>query len=132
MRRALFTLLCILTVVLLTSLPARAVPTAFTYQGKLTDAGNPANGNFDMRFTIWNAQAVGTGTQIGPTLTRNPVPASAGIFTVNLDFTNAFTVDTYLEIGVRPAGSGAGYTTLTPRQQITASPYAVETDNASY
>ncbi|MEO8135565.1 MAG: hypothetical protein ABI831_16495 [Betaproteobacteria bacterium] len=29
-----------------------AQTTAFTYEGKLTDAGSPANGNYELQFTI--------------------------------------------------------------------------------
>ena len=33
----------------------RAQTTAFTYQGKLTDAGNPANGNYDLQFQLFDS-----------------------------------------------------------------------------
>jgi len=54
-----------------------------------------------------------------------------GLFTVKLDFgSNIFTGETiFLEIGVRSAGSGS-FTTLTPRQELTASPYALYAPNA--
>lgn len=109
-----------------------AQTTAFTYQGKLTDAGNPANGNYDLQFKLFDTVTVGTGTQQGATLVRNPVVVSAGIFTVTLDFgANVFSgAARFLEIGVRPAGSGSAYTVLAPRQPITSSPYAIQTLNA--
>ena len=34
--------------------------TAFTYQGRLTDGANPANGNFDMQFMLFDTATVGT------------------------------------------------------------------------
>src|SRR5215813_7896500 len=107
-----------------------AQTTAFTYQGKLTDSGNPANGNYDLQFKLFDA--LSTGAQQGATLVRNPVTASAGIFTVTLDFgANVFGgADRFLEIGVRPAGSSSAYTVLAPRQPITATPYAIQTLNA--
>ena len=40
-----------------------AQTTAFTYQGKLTDAGNPANGNYDLQFKLFDTPTVGTGAQ---------------------------------------------------------------------
>ena len=46
----------------------QAQTTAFTYQGKLTDAGNPANGNYDLQFKLFDTVTVGTGTQPGATL----------------------------------------------------------------
>src|SRR5215510_13394331 len=61
-----------------------AQSTAFTYQGKLTDAGNPANGNYDLQFKLFDA--LSAGTQQGATLVRNPVIATSGNFTVTLDF----------------------------------------------
>lgn len=111
-----------------------AQTTAFSYQGKLTDAGSPANGNYDLQFKLFDALT--GGTQQGATLVRNPVTASAGLFTVTLDFgANVFSgAARYLEIGVRPAGcvppNCAAYTILSPRQPITSSPYAIQTLNA--
>src|SRR5262249_8408255 len=106
--------------------------TAFNYQGKLTDAGNPANGNYDMQFKLFDTVSVGTGTQQGSTITNPTVQVTNGIFAVNLDLgTNVFTgAARYLEISVRPAGSPNPYTILAPRQQITSSPYAIQTVNA--
>lgn len=49
-----------------------AQTTAFTYQGKLTDAGSPANGSHDLQFVLFDNAA--GGTQIGATQT---VPAVA-------------------------------------------------------
>ncbi|MEO8132587.1 MAG: hypothetical protein ABI831_01215 [Betaproteobacteria bacterium] len=123
---------CALAVVLFFCLVglAYAVPTAFTYQGKLTDAGSPANGNYDMQFKLYDTPGLGTGTQHGPTRVVPVVAASAGIFAVTLDFGNSFDANLYLEIGVRPAGSPNAYALLAARQAITSSPYAIETINA--
>ncbi|HQR36713.1 MAG TPA: hypothetical protein PLK30_28575, partial [Blastocatellia bacterium] len=109
---------------------AWAQTTAFTYQGRLTDAGNPANGDYDLQFTLFDALVGGTQQGIQ---TRNPVTASAGVFTVTLDFgSNVFSgADRYLEIGVRPANSAIAYTVLSPRQAITATPYAMRSLNAA-
>ncbi|MBI1761705.1 MAG: hypothetical protein HYR56_09750 [Acidobacteria bacterium] len=105
-----------------------AQTTAFTYQGRLTDAGQPANGTYDLQFKLFDSVTVGTGTQQGATLVRTPVAASAGIFTVTLDFgANVFGgPDRFLEIGVRPAGSVNAYTVLAPRQPILSAPYAIQ------
>jgi hypothetical protein len=103
--------------------------TAFTYQGKLTDGGTPANGNYDLQFALWDSAS--GGTQIGSTQTVASVSVAGGIFTVTLDFgTSAFPgANRFLEIGVRLAGGGA-FTTLAPRQQISSTPYAIRTLNA--
>jgi hypothetical protein len=58
--------------------------TAFTYHGQLTDAAQPANGNFDLQFALFGAAS--GGTQIGSTQTVAAVPVSGGVFTVQLDF----------------------------------------------
>jgi hypothetical protein len=110
-----------------------AQPTsAFTYQGRLTASGAPANGNFEMEFKLYDAPNTGTGVQHGVTLERDPVTANAGVFTVTLDFgANAFGgAARYLEIGVRPDSSANAYTVLSPRQPITSSPYAIQTLSA--
>ncbi len=108
--------------------PAFAQTSAFTYQGKLIDGGNPANGNYDLQFALFD----GGGSQIGSPLTRANTTVSAGIFTVQLDFgVNAFTgANRFLEISVRPAGSGS-FTVLSPRQQISSTPYAIRTLSAA-
>jgi len=100
--------------------------TAFTYQGQLKSGGNPVNGNCDFQFSLWDASA--GGTQIGSTQTKTGVSVTNGLFTIpDLDFgSGAFQGDArWLEIAVRcPAGSGS-YTTLSPRQALTATPYAL-------
>jgi len=104
--------------------------TVFTYQGQLTDAGQPANGNFDLQFALFDNTSAGT--QIGSTLTRASVAVSGGVFTVQLDFgVSAFPgANRFLEIGVRPSGGGS-FTTLAPRQQISSTPYAIRTLSAA-
>ena len=123
---------CLILLLLVTT-TAISQGTAFTYQGKLTDSGNPANGVYDLQFKLFDTQAVGTGAEHGPILTNPAVQVAAGIFTVTLDFSGgSFSgADRFLEIGVRPAGSPNAYTILSPRQQITSSPYAIQTLNAA-
>lgn len=99
--------------------------TMFTFQGHLTDGGNPANGNYDMQFLLWDAP--GAGGTVGPTNTVAALPVSSGLFTVALGFGGgAFTGDSrWLEIGVRTNGSPAPYSVLSPRQPVTPAPYAI-------
>jgi hypothetical protein len=101
-----------------------ALSSAFTYQGVLQEGGNPANGAYDFQFKLYDA-ATG-GNQVGGAITTT-VTVNAGQFTVKLDFgAAAFRGEArYLEIGVRPAGSTNPYTILTPRQELTAAPYAL-------
>ncbi|HEV8588061.1 MAG TPA: tail fiber domain-containing protein [Pyrinomonadaceae bacterium] len=122
--------LVIAFVILASVSTAFAQTTSFTYQGRLTDGGTAANGNYDLQFALWNS--LSGGAQVGATQTLNTVAVSNGVFTVSLDFgASAFTgASRFLEIGARPAGSGS-FTPLTPRQEITSTPYAVRSLNAA-
>jgi hypothetical protein len=67
-----------LTCVLLTILTASAVPagaqtTAFTDQGRLADASEPANGSFDLTFRPFDAISNGNQRNVFDTSTRNVV-----------------------------------------------------------
>jgi hypothetical protein len=97
--------------------------TAFTYQGRLTDGGAAANGIYEMQFKLFD----GAGNQVGSTITNSAVTLSDSVFTVTLDYgAAAFSgADRFLEIGVRPAGSGNSFTILAPRQQLTSAVYAI-------
>ena len=101
-----------------------ALGTNFTYQGYLTDNDTPANGAYDLQFKLYDA--LSNGVQIGSTVTQEDVAVTKGVFTVELDFgEGAFDGNArYLEIGVRAGDSADPYTTLTPRQPLTAAPYA--------
>lgn len=99
-----------------------ATTRAFTYQGRLTNGGVPANGAYDFTFILYNA-SVG-GSQAGPIITRNDVPVTNGLFSVTLDFGDIFNGEQYyLDISVRPGASSGSYTPLPPRQPLTAAPY---------
>jgi len=103
-----------------------ALGTAFTYQGQLKQGGNPVNGTCDCDFSLWDAAS--GGTQIGLTQAKTGVNVVNGLFTISgLDFgSGVFNGEArWLAIAVRcPAGSGS-YTNLSPRQPLTAVPYAL-------
>jgi hypothetical protein len=109
---------------------ATAQSTGFTYQGRLDDNNQVANGNFDFEFKLFTALT--GGTQDGTPREVLNVVVTNGVFTVLVDFgAGAFPgADRFLQIGVRPAGGGA-FTTLTPRQQITITPYAIKSASAT-
>jgi hypothetical protein len=111
------------------SAPARAVVvgTAFTYQGRLSDAGAVANGSYDLRFNLRDAPS--GGAQVGIAITNAAVTISNGFFTVMLDFgVNAFDGSArWLEIAVRQGAND--FTVLSPRQPLTPTPYALTAVN---
>jgi hypothetical protein len=113
---------------------ALAQSQAFTYQGRLTDGGSPAEGLFDMQFRLFNTQPVGTGTQLGVTVTNSSVQVTNGTFAVLLDFfLPVFDGSArFLEVSIRPTGSPGAYTLLDPRQAITSTPYAVRAASAAF
>jgi hypothetical protein len=103
----------------------QALDAAFTYQGQLKQSGAPLNGTADFEFNLFNASS--GGVVVGGTNAVNNVSVADGLFTVSLNFgAPAFNGDQrWLEIAVRsPAGSG-NFTTLAPRQPLTAAPYAL-------
>lgn len=109
---------------------ACAQGTAFTYHGRLNDNGIPATGSYDLTFNICT-NASGP-AQVGATLTNSAVAVNNGLFTVTLDFgTGVFDGrDRWLELGVRTSGGGA-FTTLTPRQKLTPTPYAITAETTT-
>ena len=103
---------------------------SFTYQGRLADGGSPATGNYDFQFALWDSAS--GGAQIGSTLTLSTVAVSNAVFSVSLDFgASSFNgANRFLEIGARSSGGGS-FTVLSPRQQVTATPYAIRSVNAA-
>lgn len=98
--------------------------TAFTYQGSLSEGADPANGNYDLEFALFDA--VSGGVQQGSTITVNAVAVTNGIFSVALDFGSQFPgTGRFLEIRVKATGGGA-FTTLSPRQPVNSSPYSIK------
>ncbi|MFO7743736.1 MAG: pectinesterase family protein [Anaerolineae bacterium] len=108
------------------ALPAAAAAplgTGFTYQGQLTEDGEPVTGTCDLRFILYDA-AEG-GDPVGAAQNEPDQPISDGTFTVQLDFgSGAFDGDArWLGVEVDCAGEGS-YVDL-GRQELTAAPYAL-------
>jgi hypothetical protein len=110
-------------------LAASPLGTAFTYQGQLASGTDAANGSYDLKFTLYDALSSGS-VAAGP-LTNAATSATNGYFTVALDFGAVFDGDArWLEISVRTNGGGA-FTTLTPRQALTPTPYSLFASNTA-
>jgi len=104
-------------------LSAAPLDTAFTYQGRLNDGTDAANGSYDLQFSLYDALA--SGSPVGNSLTNTAMSVTNGYFTVTLNFGSVFDGNArWLEIAVRTNGAAA-FTTLTPRQPLTAEPYAL-------
>jgi hypothetical protein len=102
---------------------AAPVGTGFTYQGVLADGGAPAAGPHDLRFLLYDAE-VG-GSQVGGTVTVDDLAVTDGRIATVLDFGAVFDGNArWLEIHVRPGASTGSYSVLSPRQALTAAPYA--------
>jgi hypothetical protein len=134
---ALLKLIFVSLILLIASHTALAQDSTFTYQGRLTDGGVPANGTFELEFKLFDAASGGTQQPQPTPLTvqftgAQAVAVNNGVFTVQLDFgANAFPgAARYLEMGVRHVGEAA-FTTLSPRQPIAATPYAIRSVSAT-
>jgi hypothetical protein len=113
------------------SAPSAATPESISYQGRLSDGGNPASGSYDFQFTLKDAASAGNslGEVIEKTFT-----VQNGVFSASLSWSPAvFTGSArWIEVRVRPTPSGgssvpeseAPYAVL-ERQRIQATPYAL-------
>ncbi len=110
---------------------AAPIPEPVTYQGRLDDNGSPANGLFELRVGVHDTNVGGA---ILDLLTNN-VTVSNGLFTTVLQLNSAsITAGSlrWLELGVRTNGSVSAFTTLSPRQQLTYTPYALRATTADF
>ena len=108
-----------------------AQSTTFSYQGRLNAGDSPANGLYEMYFTLYDTPT--NGNVVGTPVTVAPLSVTNGLFTTTLDFgSSAFTgANRWLEIAVTVFGSDQPVVTLQPRQPITPTPYALHAYNAA-
>lgn len=100
---------------------------AFSYQGQLRQGGVPFDGVIDLTFTLFDI----TGAQVGGSLISSEVDVLNGLFAVELDFgPDAFQgLALLLEVAVRAPSDPsnvAPFIPLSPRQKLTAVPFAVD------
>ncbi len=110
-------------------LTAFAQGTALTYQGRLMDSNSAFTGTAEFQATLWSAVSGGTALA-----TNSPpgviVGVTNGLFVLPLDFGANFPgADRWLQIEVRT--TIGPFTLLSPRQKLTAAPYAITAGNLS-
>jgi hypothetical protein len=119
--------LLILGLWLTAAVVARGQGTVFTYQGRLTDTGNAYTGSAEFQATLWSVASGGTALA-----SNSPIIVSVtnGLFVLPLNFGANFSgADRWLQLEVRTAIGP--FNLLTPRQQITPTPYAITASNLS-
>ncbi len=115
-------------------LSAAPIGTDFTYQGELKiipgadDIVLPANAEFDFTFKLYDG--LNNGSQVGSTIQLNDVEVKQGVFSVELDFgMSPFSGEQlFLDISLRDGGTNGSFTDLSPRQKLTATPYALHAE----
>lgn len=107
--------------------------TLMTYQGRLTVSGASSNSPHDFEFRFFNAST--GGAEISPPVMNLNVPVTNGVFTTQIDLSPVFRKNVvegrWMQIGVRRAGGSSPFEPLTPRQHLTAAPFAVNARNVS-
>lgn len=103
--------------------------TAFTYQGRLDVNGVPYTGSGEFAATLWDAANGGTALA-----TNSPASVGVGVinglFVLPLDFGDNFPgADRWLHLEVRT--TIGPFIPLSPRQKLTATPYAIAAGNVT-
>ncbi|MCG3128050.1 MAG: hypothetical protein CHACPFDD_02924 [Phycisphaerae bacterium] len=106
----------------------------WTYQGSLTDGSQPADGAYDLQFTLWDAPGSGEpptgGNPIGGVVSKPGTTVAGGLFSVQLNEADEFGPGAFngearwLQIEVNG-------TALAPRQPLTPAPFALFALNAA-
>lgn len=112
-------------IALLPQSQAAPLGTSFNYQGRLADGSAPANGYYDLRFTLFDAASAGSAVGTPSVVTTNATPVSNGVFTVYLDFGAAFAGQArWLSIEVK-TNLAATFNLLSPRTELKPTPNAL-------
>lgn len=122
-------------------------PNLLSYEGYLTDAsGNPLGGTgtpYCFRFSIYDNPTVGAGSKLWPAGTPATTTATStdGVFSALIgqadsltynfydNDTTYFNVEVYTVAASGGTCTGGSWQTLSPRQQIVSSGYAITSDN---
>jgi hypothetical protein len=109
---------------------AQTLGSAFTYQGQLTEAGQPATGLYDLQICLFDDP--NAGAELACSADLDDVPVEDGVFTVALDFGDAVFVGEarWIELRIRDGADTGGYTVLLPRQPVRPAPEALRAARA--
>jgi len=124
-------LLLLLGIGLASTATVRGQGTAISYLGRLNTSAGPANGIYDIRFTLYDSTN-SPGVIIAGPLTNSAITISQGLFNAILDFgPGVFTgQQRWLELDVRTNGA-AVFTPLSPRQAVVSVPYSIMAGSSS-
>jgi hypothetical protein len=106
------------------------MPTAFTYQGQLSQGGVPLDGVVDARFSLWlSPDGQEPANQVASVMQIDSIDVVDGLFLADLDFgQNAFNGNArWLQIELRDSGTSDPFTLLLPRVSLNPTPYALQT-----
>ncbi|MFM9958867.1 MAG: proprotein convertase P-domain-containing protein [Phycisphaerales bacterium] len=104
----------------------------FTYQGFVTEGGTPVTGVRDIRLQFWSSPYSTLGGDSRGTFTAANVQVTNGRFTILIPREGNLLSDDrqlFVETAVKEVG-GSTFTVLAPRQQMTATPFAIFAQNA--
>ena len=108
---------------------AESMSTAFTYQGRLLENGEPGTGTYDLQCKLFDSKT--DGIQIGDTLVFEDGNSPDGYFTITIDFgVDVFNGEArYLQMAFRPWDSSdpGDFVVLADRVELTPTPYALQT-----
>ena len=111
------------------------IPRRISYQGYLTSTGGApvTDGTYQLSFTLYDS---GNGGSSIWSETHGSVPVESGAFHAILGSVNPidlpFDKTYYLEVTIL-SGPGIGSAeTISPRSELTSSPYAIRSDSAQY
>ena len=96
-----------------------------------TTAAVPANGSYDLTFSLYNSTNL-AGTVLAGPVTNSAVAVTNGLFTTTLDFgARRFHRRELLAADRRAHQWHGAFTTLSPRQPLMPVPYAIFANTAS-
>ncbi len=111
--------LLVLSLLLTFGSAASAAP--MRYQGQLNDGGKPANGQYDLQISLYNAAS--EGGLLGYPTTLENVAVINGQFQVELEApATAQNTEAWLQAAVRDSASGAAFTEINGREKVTLAP----------